>query len=84
MESPDLTYDLVDLKTKSKAPVQINFMSWVFQEHSHCYDKRKKRIIRKIYLFLLPPLLSQDGGGGSCQPSLPAFFTAKLFEFFYR
>ena len=33
--------NLVDLKIKSKAPVQIYFMFQVFQEHSYCYDKRK-------------------------------------------
>ena len=32
MESLDLTYKLVDLKIKSKAPDQIYFMSQVFQE----------------------------------------------------
>ena len=42
MESPDLTYKLLDLKIKSKAPDQIYFMFQVFQEHSHCYAKRKK------------------------------------------
>ena len=41
----DLTYKLVELKIKSEAPDQIYFVSQVFQEHSHCYDKRKK--IRK-------------------------------------
>ena len=40
MESLDLTYKLVDLKIKSKAPDQIYFMSQVFQEPSHYYDKR--------------------------------------------
>ena len=34
MESLDLTFKLVDLKIKSKAPDQIYFMSQVFQEHS--------------------------------------------------
>ena len=43
MESLDLAYKLVDLKIKSKAPDQMYFMSKVFQEHSHCYDKRKKK-----------------------------------------
>ena len=42
MEILDLTDKLVDLMIKSKAPDQIYFMSQVFQEHSHCYDKRKK------------------------------------------
>ena len=41
-ESLDLAYKLVDLKIKSKAPDQIYFMSQVFQEHCHCYDKRNK------------------------------------------
>ena len=41
MERLDLTNILVDLKVKSKAPVQIYFMSRVFQERSHCFDKRK-------------------------------------------
>ena len=43
MESLELTYKLFDLKIKSKAPDQIYFISQVFQEHSHCYDKRIKR-----------------------------------------
>ena len=42
MESLDLTYKLIALKIKSKTLDQIYFMSQVFQEHSHCYDKRKK------------------------------------------
>ena len=42
MESLDLIYKLVDLKIKSKASDQIYFMAQVFQEHSNCYDKRKK------------------------------------------
>ena len=45
--------------------------------------KNKKIKIRKIYLFLLPPLPFQDGegggGGGLFQSSLSStFFTAKL------
>ena len=62
MENLNLAYYLVDLKIKNKAPVEIYFMSRVFQEHSHCYDKRKnkKNEVRKIYLFLLPPLPSQE------------------------
>ena len=42
MESLDLTYKLIDLKMKSKELDQVYFMSRVFQEHIHCYDKRKK------------------------------------------
>ena len=42
MESLDLTYKLIALKIKSKTLDQIYFMSQVLQEHSHCYDKRKK------------------------------------------
>ena len=42
MESLDFTYKLIALKIKSKTLDQIYFMSQVFQEHSHCYDKRKK------------------------------------------
>ena len=62
MENLNLAYYLVDLKIKNKAPVEIYFMSRVFQEHSHCYDQRKnkKNEVRKMYLFLLPPLPSQE------------------------
>ena len=83
MESHDLTYKLI----KSKALDQIYFMSQVFQEHSHCYDKRKnkKMKIAKIYLFLLSALPSQDGGCCYSPPHPPTFFTVKIFEkFFHR
>ena len=68
MESLDLTYKLIALKIQSKTLERIFFMSQVFQEHSHCYDKSRKEEnekmkTTKIYLFLLPPLPSQDGGG---------------------
>ena len=43
MESLDLTYKLIALEIKSKTLERIFFMSQVFQEHSHCYDKRKKQ-----------------------------------------
>ena len=43
METLDLTYKLVDLKIESKATDQIYFIFQVFQEHSHCYDKKKKK-----------------------------------------
>ena len=48
MENLKLTYYLVDLKIKNKAPVEIYFMSRVFQVHSHCYDKRKKNVKSEI------------------------------------
>ena len=41
IESLDLNYKSVDLNIKNKAIVQIYFMFQAFQEHSHCYDKRK-------------------------------------------
>ena len=84
MESLDLTYKLIALKID-----RIYFMSQVFQEHSHCYDKRKNRKMKttKIYLFLLPSLPTQDGGGGCCNPPPPpfpqTFSTAKIFEIFF-
>ena len=82
MESLDLTYNLIALKVKSKTLDQIYFMSQVFQEHSHCYDKRKNKKMKttKIYLLLLPPLPSQDGGGGAVAiPPPPNFFHGKNF-----
>ena len=66
---------------KSKTLDQIYFMSQVFQEHSHCYDKRKKNKKMKTIkycLFLLPPLPSQDGGV-CCNPPPPNFFHGKNF-----
>ena len=81
MESLDLSNKLIALKIKSKALDRIDFMSQVFQEHSHCYDKRKnkKMKITKIYLFLLPPVPSQDGGGVVASPHPSTFFTVKTF-----
>ena len=67
MESLDLSYKFVDLKIKSKAPDQIYFVFQNFQNHNHYYDNRykyRKMKIIEIYLFLLPPLPSQDRGGG--------------------
>ena len=46
MESLDLTSYLVDLKIKRKAPVEIYFTFHAFQEHNHCYDKRKNNKIK--------------------------------------
>ena len=42
-------------------------------------EKTKKMKTTKIYLFLLPPLPSQDGGGGGV-PHPPTFSTVKIFE----
>ena len=57
MENLDLTYELVDLKIKSRAPDQIYyFCNTVIVITKGNYKKFK---IRKIYLFLLPPLPSQ-------------------------
>ena len=47
--------------------------------------KNKKMKTTKNYLFLLPPLPSQDGGGVVVTPHPPTFFMAKIFEkFFHR
>ena len=47
--------------------------------------KNKKMKTTKIYLFLLPPLPSQDGGGVVATPHPLSFFMAKVFEnFFHR
>ena len=47
--------------------------------------KNRKMKTTKIYLFLLPPLPSQDGegggGGGCCNPI--TFSTAKVFKNFF-
>ena len=85
MESLYLTYKSVDLNVKSKAIYQIYFMSQVFQEHSHCYDKRKKyenENYKNLFIFAATPSLS---GGGFIQPLTlpPTFFTAKIFEIFF-
>ena len=63
MESFDFAYKLVDLKIKSKAPDQIYFMSHVFQEHSHCYDKRKEirnKNFENLFIFSATPSLSRQ------------------------
>ena len=81
MESLDLTYKLIALKIKSKTLDRVYFMSQVLQEHSHCNDKRKKNKkmkTTKIYLFLVPPLPSQDGGVIAKPPTLN-FFHGKNF-----
>ena len=89
MESLNLTYKLIALKIKSKTLDRIYFMSQVFQEHSQKTEgKNKKMKITKIYLFFLPTLPSQDGGGrivATPPPPPPTLFTAKILEnFFHR
>ena len=81
MESLDLTYKLIALKIKSKPLDQIYFMSQVFQEHSHCYNKRKKKEnenYKNLYIFAATPSLS--GRGVQPPPHPPTFFMAKMFE----
>ena len=78
MESLDLAYKLVDLKIKSKAPDQMDFMSQVFQVHSHSYDKRKKsenENYENLFIFVLTPSLS--GRGLLQHPPPPNFFHVK-------
>ena len=83
MESLDLTYKLIALKTKSKTLDRIYFMSQVFQEHSNCYDKRKKIRkwkLRKFIYFCCHPFPLRTGGCCTPPPHPPTFFTAKSFE----
>ena len=58
MESLDLTYNLVVLKIKCKAPDRIYVTSQVFQEHSHGYDKRKNKKIMNLFIFAATHSLS--------------------------
>ena len=55
-------------------------MSQVFQEHSHCYDKRKKQEnenYENIFIFAATPSLSgRRGGGGGAD-----FNTANFKDF---
>ena len=79
MESLDLTYKLIALKIKSKTLDQIYFMSQVFQNIVIVMTKGKNKKMKttKIYLFLLPPLPSQDGGGCciAAPPPTPQLFS---------
>ena len=63
MESLDLTYKLIAFKIKSKTLDQIYFMSQVFQEHSHYYDKRKNKKMKTTKMSL--------GGGVATTPPPP-------------
>ena len=89
MESLDLAYKLVNLKTKSIAPDQIYLCLKYFRNIVIVVTKKNKKMkIAKIYLYLLPPgLSSQDrGGGGFVATHLPPTFqfTAKSFEIFFH
>ena len=81
MESLDLTYKLIALQVKGKKLDRVYFMSQILQEHCHCYDKRKNKKMKttKIYLLLLPPLPSQDGGGRVVEIPHPPIFHGKNF-----
>ena len=60
-------------------------MSRVYQEHSHCYDKRKNKIneVRKMYLFLLPPLSSQEVLVVAAPSPHPQLFSQQNFMNFF-
>ena len=86
MESLDLTYKLIVLKIKSKTLDRIYFMSQVFQEHSHCYDKRKihkNENYENLFIFAATPSLSERGVVATPPPHPPTFSTAKIFEIFF-
>ena len=81
MESLDLTFRLIALKIKSKALDRIYFMSQVFHNIVIVMTKVKNKKMKttKIYLFLLPPLPSQDGGVVATPPPPPNFLRDKNF-----
>ena len=81
MESLDVTNKFIALKIKSKTLDRIYFMSQVFQELVIVMTKEKNKKMKttKIYLFLLPPLPSQDGGGVATPSPPPNFFHGKNF-----
>ena len=86
MESLNVTYKLIALKIKSKILDRIYFMSQIFQDIVIVMTKGKNKIMKttKIYLFLMPPLTSQDGGGGLLQPPTPQLFSRQnLLKIFF-
>ena len=85
MESLDLTYKLFDQRIKSKAPDQFYFMFQVFQEHSHCYNKRKKinKNYENLFVFVTTPSLSGRGEGYCFKLPPPTFFRAKVLKLFF-
>ena len=84
-----MTNKLIALKIKSEALDRIYFMSQVFQEHSHCYDKRKKQENENydnLFIYAATPSLS-GRGGGYCNlplPHSPTFYMAKIFKVFFH
>ena len=85
MESLGLRYKSIALKIERKTLDRIYFMSQVFQEHSHCYNKRKKEgneNYENLFIFAAIPSLSRQGV--CCNPPPPTFFTAKIFENFFH
>ena len=86
MESLGLTYKLIAVKIKSKTLDQIYFMSQVFQEHSHCYDKREKwenENYENLFIFAATPSLSGRGGGGCNNPTPQLFPWQKFLKNFF-
>ena len=86
MEILDLTDKLVDLMIKSKAPDQIYFMSQVFQEHSHCYNKRKKlqnQNYKNVFIFAATPSRALRKGGVVATPSSQLFSRQNILSFFF-
>ena len=82
MDNLDLTYKLIALKIKSKTLDQIYLMSKYFRNIVIDMTKGKNKKMKniKIYLFLLPPLPSQDGGFVATPPPPPPnFFRSKNF-----
>ena len=66
-------------------------MSQVFQEHSHCYDKRKKyenENHENVFIFAATFTLSERSGSWEPPPSHPphpqTFSTAKIFEIIFH
>ena len=88
MESQDLTYKLIALKIKSKTLDRIYLCLKYLRNIVIVMTKGKSKKMKttKIYLFLLPPLPSQDGGvvAAPPPPQPPTFSTAKIFEFFFH
>ena len=82
MESFDLSCNFGRPKNKNKkTPDQIYFMSQVYQEHSHCYDKGKKRNSKlgKFIYFCCHLFPLRTGGVVATPPPPP---TVNFWNFF--